>query len=148
MANGSRYLQPDKNCILHPVTYHSRKLSPAEINYEIHDKELLSIVDCFHDMHSWLIGSTHPITVISDHKNLEYFMSLKQLNHRQARWSMFLSEYNFQLDYTPGKKNPADFPSQRSNFSPKEGDDVLINQNKPLLTNFHLQRLFPSKTLN
>ena len=65
--------------------------------------------------------------VISDHKNLEYFMSLKQLNQRQARWSMFLSEYNFQLDYAPGKKNPADSPSCRFDFTPKEGDDVLIN---------------------
>jgi hypothetical protein len=32
---------------LHPNAFHSRKVSPAEINYEIHDKELLAIVDCF-----------------------------------------------------------------------------------------------------
>jgi hypothetical protein len=32
---------------LHPVAFHSRKLTAAEINYEIHDKELLAIMDCF-----------------------------------------------------------------------------------------------------
>jgi len=98
-------------------------------------------------MRSWLIGSPHPITVISDHKNLEYFMTLKLLNRRQARWSMFLSEYNFQLDYAPGKQNQADAPSRCSDFTPKKGDDVILNQNKSLFSKYHLNRLFPSMSL-
>ena len=32
---------------LHPVVFHSRKFSVAEINYKVHDKELLTIVDSF-----------------------------------------------------------------------------------------------------
>lgn len=56
-------LQPDKNNLLHPVAFHSHKLSPTKINYETHDKELLSIVNSFHNMCSWLIGSPHPITI-------------------------------------------------------------------------------------
>jgi len=39
--------QRDHENRLHPVAFHSRKFSPAEINYEIHDKELLAIVDSF-----------------------------------------------------------------------------------------------------
>ena len=74
-------------------------------------------------------------------------MSSRLLNRRQARWSMFLSEYDFQLDYAPGKKNPADPPSRHPDFSPKEGNNVLLIQNKPLLTNHHLYRLFPSTSL-
>ena len=146
-ALASILLQPDTNNLLHPIAFHSRKFSPAEINYEIHDKELLSIVDSFRSMRSWLISSPHPITVVSDHKNLAYFMSSRLLNRRQARWSMFLSEYNFQLDYIPGTKNPADFPSRRSDFSPQPGDDVLLTQNQSLLTNHNLLRLFPSPSL-
>ena len=61
---------------------------------------------------------------------------------------MFLSEYNFQLDYAPGKKSPTDFPSHRPNFSPKEGDEVLHNQNKLIFTDHHLKLLFPLKSLN
>ena len=79
-AFASILLQPDDENLLHPVTYYSRKFSPSEVNYEIHDKELLAIIDSFRDMRSWLVGSPHPISVISDHKNLEYFMTSRLLN--------------------------------------------------------------------
>jgi hypothetical protein len=46
-ALGSTLSQTAKDKKLHPNTFHSRTFSPAEINYEIHDKELLAIVDCF-----------------------------------------------------------------------------------------------------
>ena len=39
--------QPDKLGRLHPVVFHSRKFSPAELNYNIHNKELLAIMDYF-----------------------------------------------------------------------------------------------------
>ncbi|KAJ2930720.1 hypothetical protein H1R20_g6375, partial [Candolleomyces eurysporus] len=136
--------QPDQNGYLHPVAFHSRKFSLAEINYDIHDKELLAIVDSFRDMRPWLMGTAQPISVVCDHKNLEYFMSSHILNRRQARWSMFLSEFDFQLDWAPGSRNPADSPSRRPDFEPRRGDDVLTIQNRSLLTPYHLQRLFPS----
>ena len=56
---------------------------------------------------------------------------------------MFLSEFDFKLDYAPGKKNPADGPSRHPDFVPQEGDEVVKFQNKSLLTNYHLDRLFP-----
>ena len=136
-------LQSDTKQLLHPVSYYSPKFSPAEINYEIHNKELLAIVDSLRDMRTWLIGSPHPISVISDHKNLEYFMTSWILNHHQARWSMFLSEFDFKLDYAPGKKNPADAPSRCPDFIPQEGDEVVKFQNKSLLTDYNLDCLFP-----
>ena len=79
-AFASILLQPDKESLLHPVAYYSQKFAPQEINYKIHDKELLAIVDSFHDMRSWLIGSPLPILVISDHKNLKYFMTSQVFN--------------------------------------------------------------------
>ncbi|KAG6815356.1 hypothetical protein H0H87_002647, partial [Tephrocybe sp. NHM501043] len=57
---------------------------------------------------------------------------------------MFLSEFDFQLDYAPGKSNPANPASRCSDFKPKEGDDVLHTQIKALLTTYHTKRLFPS----
>jgi len=35
----------------HPVAFHSRKLSPAEINYDVHDKEMAAIVAAFKEGH-------------------------------------------------------------------------------------------------
>jgi hypothetical protein len=57
------------------ASYCSRKFSTAEINYEIHDKELLAIIDAIKEWRHLLEGTQHIITVYTDHKNLEYFMS-------------------------------------------------------------------------
>jgi len=37
-----------------------------------------------------------------DHKNLEYFMTAKKLNRRQAHWSLYLARFDFKLTYRPG----------------------------------------------
>lgn len=135
--------QPDDSGVLHPVAYYSRKITPAESNYDTHDKELLAIVDSFRDMRPWLMGTSQPISVVCDHKNLEYFMTSRVLNPRQARWSTFLSYFDFQLDWAPGIRNPADGPSRRPDYEPKRGDEVLTAQNKALLTPYHLRRIRP-----
>ena len=55
---------------LHPVAFHSQKFEAAEINNEIHDKELLAIVDSFQQWCQFLKGSSQQIIVYNDHKNL------------------------------------------------------------------------------
>ena len=136
--------QPDSDNHLHPIAYYSRKLSPAEINYEVYDKELLGVVESFRDMRAWLHSSDTPVHVISDHKNLEYFMTSRILNRRQARWSLFLSEFNFRLVWGSGVKNVADSPSRRPDFSPQKGDDVLEQQHQTILTPTHTELLIPT----
>jgi hypothetical protein len=64
---------------LHPVAFHSRKLKPAEINYEMCE------------------GAKHPITIYTDHRSLEYFATAQRLNRRQARWAEKLSAYDFKI---------------------------------------------------
>jgi hypothetical protein len=78
--------QPDDNGILHPVAFYSRKFNPAELNYEIYDKEMLAIVDCLTTWRHYLQGTGHQIRVITDHKNLLWFTETKMYNRRQARW--------------------------------------------------------------
>lgn len=46
-AIGATLSQPDEQGRLHPIAYYSRKMSPPERNYDIHDKELLAIVTAF-----------------------------------------------------------------------------------------------------
>ena len=48
-VNAGVLFQPDGNGVLHPVAYFSRRMSPAECNYEIYDKELLAIIWCFEE---------------------------------------------------------------------------------------------------
>ena len=84
-------LQYDHNGILHAMAYFSKKHSPAECKYEIYDKELIAIIYCFKEWRPELESMPYPIRVLSDYKNLEYFISTKLLSQRQACWSEFLS---------------------------------------------------------
>lgn len=126
--------QYDDDNVLHPVAFFSKKHSPPECNYEIYDKELLAIVRAFEEWRPYLEGSKHPITVLSDHKNLEYFMSTKLLNRRQARWSEFLSRFDFKITYRPGKAGgKPDALTRRSGDLPDEGDDRIQHQSQVVL---------------
>ena len=95
--------QYDKNDVLHPIAYFFKKHNPAECNYEIYDKELMAIIRAFEEWRPELEGSTYPIDVITDHKNLEYFMFTKQLSCCQAHWSEFLSCFNYHITYCSEK---------------------------------------------
>uniref|UniRef100_A0A8C6UZW3 Gypsy retrotransposon integrase-like protein 1 n=5 Tax=Neogobius melanostomus TaxID=47308 RepID=A0A8C6UZW3_9GOBI len=90
---------------LHPCAYFSRKLSVAERNYDIGNRELLAIKLALEEWRHWLEGSTHPFIVWSDHKNLQYIQSAKRLNSRQARWALFFDRFNFSVTYRPGSRN-------------------------------------------
>ena len=68
----------------HPVAYMSRKLSPAEQNYDIHNKELLAIVAALETWRVYAKGLPD-LTIFTDHKNLLHFIKTKQLNRRQVR---------------------------------------------------------------
>jgi hypothetical protein len=126
--------QYDDEGILHPVAFFSKKHSPAECNYEIYDKELMTIVRGFEEWRPELEGASHPIKVLSDHKNLEYFMSTKLLNRRQTHWAEYLSRFNFKMVYRPGKAGAKpDSLTHRSGDLPQGGDDRLIEQHKAVL---------------
>lgn len=102
---------------LKPVAYFSRKLNATERRWQVHDQELGAIVACFEEWRAWLLGANSPVIVFSDYSNLRYFMSAQDLTARQARWAVFLSEFNFDILHIPGKLNPADPASRRSDYS-------------------------------
>jgi hypothetical protein len=89
----------------HSVAFHSRKLIPAEINYNIHDKELLAIVDSLTRWRHYLEGDEYQIQVFSNHHNLVYFQTAKVLNRRQARWVQLLVGFDFVINFKPGSQN-------------------------------------------
>jgi len=96
-ALGAVLSQKDKENRLYPVAFHSRKFQPTEINYEIHDKELLAIVDAFKHWRRYCEGATHQVQVYSDHQNLECFTTTKVLNRRQVRWAQELAGIDFRI---------------------------------------------------
>ncbi|KAI2667316.1 Transposon Tf2-8 polyprotein [Labeo rohita] len=63
--------------LLHPCAFYSCKLSPAEQNYDVGNRELLAIKLALEEWRHWLEGSKHPFTIITDHKNLQYLLESK-----------------------------------------------------------------------
>ncbi|XP_062403850.1 uncharacterized protein LOC134094368 [Sardina pilchardus] len=90
---------------LHPCAFLSSRLSPAERNYDVGDRELLAIKMALEEWRHWLEGAQNPFLVWTDHKNLEYVQKAKRLNPRQARWALFFNRFDFVLSYRPGSKN-------------------------------------------
>ncbi|SGZ11730.1 BQ5605_C028g10452 [Microbotryum silenes-dioicae] len=86
---------------LRPVAFMSRKMLPAEQNYEIHDKELLAIVECIKIWRHYLEGSQHPFKIYTDHAALQYFQTKRVLTRWQARWSETASEQPGQILLRP-----------------------------------------------
>ncbi len=74
-------------------------------NYDVGNRELLAMKLALEEWWHWLEGTTHPFTVLTDHKNLEYLRSAKRLNPRQARWALFFTRFQFTVTYRPGTKN-------------------------------------------
>ncbi|KAL0188522.1 hypothetical protein M9458_015621 [Cirrhinus mrigala] len=88
-----------------PCAFFSHKLSPAERNYDVGNRELLAIKLTLEEWRHWLEGAKHPFTILTDHRNLEYLSSARVLNHRQARWSLFFTRFQFEITYPPGSQN-------------------------------------------
>jgi len=74
----------------------------VEWNYEIHDKEMLAIIRALEEWRHFLEEAQHLVEIWTDHKNLEYFMTAKKLNRRQARWFLYLACFDFKLTHRPG----------------------------------------------
>jgi hypothetical protein len=87
------------------ITYFFKTLFFAECNYEIYDKELLTIIRCFEQWRTELQSVKKSINILIDHKSLEYFMTIKKLNRRQTKWVEFLAEFDFKIAYQSEKKN-------------------------------------------
>ena len=67
------------------MAFFSHKHSSQEIKYEIYDKKLLAIIKSFEEWHFMLEGAGLPVKHLTNYRNLQYFMSTKQLSCRQAR---------------------------------------------------------------
>ena len=115
-ALGSILFQQDENGKRRAVAYHSRVLIAAERNYGISDKELLAIVEGLKCVQHLMIGSPHKLKIFTDHDNLCFYRHPQKLNRRVASYIAFLADFNFELEYLPGKQNKADPLSRRPDY--------------------------------
>jgi len=74
-------------------------------------------------------GVEHHCEIWTDHKNLQYFMTAKKLNQRQARWSLLLAQFDFIMHHSPGKSmGKTDTLSRRSDHGTgsEDNDNIVL----------------------
>ncbi|SLM37608.1 gag polymerase env [Lasallia pustulata] len=108
-----------------PVAYYSKKLLDMETRYGTGEHELLAIVKAMHHWQHYCQGARHPIVILTDHANLVWFMTTPNLMRRQLKWAKKLAEYNFNITYQEGKKNPADGLSRRPDYKLPKASTTL-----------------------
>jgi hypothetical protein len=124
-ALGAVCSQPDADGILRPLAFYSRSLTPPERNYHVHDTELLAAVEGLEQYRHYFAYSDFPATILTDHRNLEYFSEKRSLSERQVRYSERLSKFNVRVVYRPGVLNGA--ADALSRMHPLEGGEDTVH---------------------
>lgn len=88
---------------LHPCTF-SQRLTDAEKNYSVGNRELLAVKLVLEEWRHWLERTEQPFVVWTDYKTLAFIQSAKRLNSRQARWALYFFFFFFS-PYQPGSRN-------------------------------------------
>jgi RNase H-like domain found in reverse transcriptase/Reverse transcriptase (RNA-dependent DNA polymerase)/Integrase zinc binding domain len=128
-ATGAILQQPDETGCLRPVSYDSQTFNDAEHGYDIHDCELLVVIQGLLAWRHLLVGSPHKICVLTDHLNLKYYQHLQKISCCVAHYLPKMAEFDFELIYKPGTTNKANHLSCRPNYD----DGSLDNQDVTVL---------------
>lgn len=136
--------QYDATGLLLPVVFYSKKHPSAECSYGIYDKELLDFIRCLEECCPLLESTGHQVQLLSDHGNLEYFMTSKLLNRHHTCWFEFLSRFNFKIKYPPHKQGEKPDPvTRRTGGLPEEGHESQLDQSQVILKRLNLDRKVP-----
>ena len=115
-------------------------MSKSECNYDVHDKELLAIILALEDWRRYVKGSRQRAKILTDHKNLVPFMTKKKLNERQVRWKQFLSQFNFKIEYRPGKEGgKPDALTREPGYLPTQDDERNTQMEQILLPQYYFE---------
>ncbi|KAG6463039.1 hypothetical protein O3G_MSEX013623 [Manduca sexta] len=102
-----------------PISFASRTLNAAEKNYAQIQKEATAIIFGVRRFHQYLYARSEPFILRTDHKPLiSIFGPYKGIPevsaNRLQRYSLFLSAYNYTIEYVRSKDNCADYLSRAS----------------------------------
>jgi RNase H-like domain found in reverse transcriptase/Reverse transcriptase (RNA-dependent DNA polymerase) len=131
-ATGAILYQPNEKGWLCPVGYHSHTLNLAERGYDVHDWELLAMMQGLCQWRHLLLSSPFTTTVITDHVNLQYYRQPQKINCCVARYLADLVDYWFKLIHKPGTSNRVDHLSQWLDYDEGKEDnkDVQVLPDK------------------
>ena len=143
-------LSQDHGQGLQPISYMSKKMLAAELNYPIHEKELLAIIVALKTWRHYLHGSQFVIRVLTDHKSIVHLLTQPKLSDRQARWVEFLSEFGntLTIEYQKGTQNVVADALSRRHDHESENKDYLLNKNTLVINERVISEKGTSQTNN
>ena len=100
---GCNLLQNQPNGDRLPIGYWSRALTPAEKNYSTTERECLAVVWAILTLRPYLQGVR--FTLRTNHGPLQWILNLADAAGRLARWRLRLLEYEFDVQYNPGREH-------------------------------------------
>ena len=109
-------LSQKQNDHWHPIAFISRSLSNAKWNYHAVDLKMAAIIFAVQEWRHYLLDAQKEFTILTNHKNLEYFRKPQDLSHWQVQWKQIMQEYHYVMEHHSGKTNPANPLSQRPDF--------------------------------
>ena len=107
-ATGAVLTQLDNRKKHHAIGFFSKTFNEAECNYDIHNCKLLAVFRGLTHWHHTLLSSPFETTVLTDHKNLEYYREPHHINCCIVCYVQHLQDYNFVIKHIPGDTNKAD----------------------------------------
>ena len=107
--------QADNKNQLYAIAYEGRSLSPREQRYSVSERECLALVEGIKQFRIYL--ATGQFKVITDHFSLQYLRSIRDMNGRLGRWSLFLQGYSFTIEFKAGRLNTAADSLSRFNYA-------------------------------
>ena len=132
-ATGAILTQKDTRGKHRAVGFLSKTFNEAERNYDIHDRELLAVFRALSHWRHLLLSSPHVTTVLTDHKNLEYYKEPHHINRRIARYVQCMQDYNFIIQHIPGDSNKSDALSHRPDYDQGVNDNTNVTVLPPHL---------------
>ena len=105
----------NKEIIVKPIAFMSRRLTPVEERYGQVEKEGLALVSAIKHWHTYLLG--RHFRLITDHRPLVSIFAPesalpKYTLSRLFRWALFLSEFEFTIEYRDTDRMLADYLSR------------------------------------
>lgn len=131
-----------------PLSFFSKKLSPAQSLYSTYDRELLAIYEAVRNFKHLLEGRV--FTIFTDHKPLTFAFrqKLEKASPRQVRYLDFIGQYSTDIRFVSGKDNiVADALSRVSEICSTTAID-WVKLAAEQETDDELKTLLASKTLN